>query len=152
MAMDYFRFCVFIFLTQKSINGAISIKGSGSLNLNSHFLLACQISTFAGPATWSNSNMERISCHNGGFCDLKTKNNFKFSGNTSGIFVIIDPLLKKDDHMTWTCFYDSTNISYTVKIHSSVSSCQSGLKTGEIAGISVTATVLVIGALIVGLY
>lgn len=60
--------------------------------------------------------MERINCDNGGFCDLKTKDNFKFSGNTSGIYVIIDPLLKKDDLMKWTCFYDSTNISYTVKI------------------------------------
>ncbi|XP_076109156.1 uncharacterized protein LOC143078017 [Mytilus galloprovincialis] len=144
--MDYLTFCVYTLLTWKSINGAISIEGYGSLKLNSHLLLACQISSFEGPATWSNSNMQRITCHKTGFCDLKTQDNFMFLGNTSSIFVIIDPLLKKDDQMTWTCFYDSSNISYTVKIDSSHSSSQtpSGLNKGETAGI-VVSLLLVIG-------
>ncbi|CAC5387357.1 unnamed protein product [Mytilus coruscus] len=150
--MDYLKFCVFSFLAWKSINGAISIKGYGSLKINSQLLLACQITSFNSGATWSNSNMPPINCDKGGFCDTFSKDNFRFSGNTSGIFVMIDPLLKKYDNMTWTCFYNSTNTSYTVKIDSSQSSSQtpSGLTKGAIAGIVVAVCLVVIGALIIG--
>ncbi|VDI44855.1 Hypothetical predicted protein, partial [Mytilus galloprovincialis] len=96
----------------------ISVKGYGSLELNSHFELGCQIVSFQGQASWSNTNIGFMTCISDGFCTTHSKDNFKFSGNSSGIFVIINPLLEKDDHTEWTCFHDTMTSSYTVEIRS----------------------------------
>ncbi|CAC5416042.1 unnamed protein product [Mytilus coruscus] len=126
--MNYFSVCISIFLTWKSIHGFISIKGYGSSKVNSQFLLACYIPSFNSGATWSTSNayITPITCTSGGFCETVSRDNYRFFGNASGIFVVIDPLQHKDNQMKWTCYFASARTSYTIKINSEL---PSGLQT-----------------------
>ncbi|XP_063443290.1 uncharacterized protein LOC134723660 [Mytilus trossulus] len=150
--MDYFHVWLFTFLTLKSIDGFISIKGYGTLELNSQFELGCQIVSFQGQASWSNTNIGSITCMSDGSCTTLVKDNFNFSGNSSGIFVIINPLLEKDDQMEWTCIHDNMTTSYTVEIRSANPTEQTksgGLKFGDIIGIIIgCVTYLALGAVL----
>lgn len=109
-------------MTFLSFVGSISIKGYGSSEVNSQFVLACYIPSFtkmfSSGATWSTDNayFSPITCTSGGFCDIISRDNYKFFGNASGIFVVIDPLQNKDNQMAWTCYFLSARISYTIKI------------------------------------
>ncbi|VDI51478.1 Hypothetical predicted protein, partial [Mytilus galloprovincialis] len=114
--MDYFRIWLFSLLTWKSIDSLISINGYGALISNSQFVLACEINSFDGQATWSSTYLLSNTCNSKGFCTIFAKENLKFSGNSSGIFILMNPLLEKDDQIKWTCFYGLTNTSYTVDI------------------------------------
>ncbi|XP_063439691.1 uncharacterized protein LOC134720985 [Mytilus trossulus] len=141
--MNYFRVCIFICLTWKSVNGHILVKGYGSSKVNSKFVLACYISPFSSGATWitDNAYFPTITCTSGGFCDTVYRDNYRFFGNVSGIYVVIDPLQHKDNQMKWTCYFASARTSYTIQINSELSSSiiqeESVLNGGQIAGIAI---------------
>ncbi|XP_071149706.1 uncharacterized protein [Mytilus edulis] len=100
--------------------GELSIVGKGSFEAGSALLLSCIIPTFTGFALWYRDNVLYAYC-TPDTCDTDKP---MVNSNTSGIFVLIDPLTMTENGTEWGCSHNFYNTFYTVFVQPSITTNQ----------------------------